>query len=77
MYGVETCPTTGKVHGQVALKYFKQQSIVAVQKHFNSKVHGEPAIDWPSLVVYCKKEGKWWEAGQDVKERERTDIKSV
>ncbi len=78
IYGVETCPSTGKKHHQGYCEFPGNQRNTTLGKKFGCHFErrqgkAEQAID------YCKKEGKWFEFGEKKENQQgkRTDIEQV
>lgn len=61
--GLETCPTTKRVHIQGYIETFKKVRPTAIKKYFNDNtIHIKPAIaDREHNRNYCKKEGQYIE----------------
>lgn len=81
-YGLETCPSTGKLHRQGWVYYRSQRqtsksSLKKLSRNFNN-AHMEPLRG--SLAqndIYCSKEGKLVEFGVRPKQGDRNDLKDV
>lgn len=77
--GIETCPTTQRIHEQGYVEYDREVSGQQLAKAF-------PGIHWASrrgtavqASVYCKKEGNWTEEGtiSAPEQGKRTDLNTV
>lgn len=76
-YGIETCPTTGRIHYQGYLELKKSIRITGVRKLFgpHCKTHFEYRKGTADEAInYCRKDGQFSEFGDRAKQGERTDI---
>lgn len=74
--GVETCPTTGRIHLQGYLEFKHARTFSATKSLLGGNQHLEPARgDGPTNRDYCSKEGDFWEQGLLPKPRgQRSDL---
>lgn len=80
IYGKETCPTTGKVHWQSYIEFYKPCRIAGVKKIFGDKtLHAEVRRGTREEARdYCKKENSFTETGKWIKgQGHRTDLESI
>ena len=82
-WGVETCPTSGKLHHQAYIQFFKQTRGSKVQKFVgsfggNPKCHVEVMRGSISQnETYCSKEERYTKLGEFVEQGQRTDLESI
>lgn len=78
-WGVETAPTTGTLHLQGYLILKKKGTMAQIKKGMNCKsMHLKIARGTTEQnVTYCKKDGDFYEWGEDDKPGERTDLIDV
>lgn len=77
IYGLETCPTTGKMHHQ-GYVYFKHEKSFTKVTKLLPKCHIEKAFGSPQQNYdYCSKEGTFWEDGQLPKQGRRKDLDDI
>lgn len=78
IYGKEIAPSTGTPHLQGYLQLIKQARLSGVIKMLPKGTHIERAKGKPEQAAeYCRKEGKYFEYGQLMVQRQRTDIEAV
>lgn len=74
-WGLETCPSTGRLHNQGYIQCFEKQSVKRIQKWLNSNCHLEPM--YGSILQnenYCSKEHKYNKLGEFVAQGQRCDL---
>lgn len=77
IFGIETCPTTGRQHLQGYAEAEKQLSLLSLKK-FAPSAHFEARKGTPAeAITYCKKEGKYFEHGETKRQGKRNDITTV
>lgn len=76
IYGIETCPETGKEHFQGYLECEKKMTFEGIKKTLNdSKVHLEVRKGTQEQAInYCKKDGLWYEYGTPKSQGKRNDL---
>lgn len=74
--GIETCPSTGRIHFQGYIEFATGRSMSAISKIIGFSPHLEVARGKPEQnVEYCKKDGDFKEEGQiSVGQGCRTDL---
>lgn len=80
IYGKEKCPTTGKIHWQSYIEFFKPQRMSGIKKMYNDKtVHLEIRNGTrEEAKVYCQKDKDWVEVGEWIKgQGHRTDLTPI
>lgn len=64
LYGKEKCPSTGTPHLQGMLYLHLQKTLPAVKAWLGlPRVHLEPMADIDKSIIYCKKDGQFYERG--------------
>ena len=77
-WGLETCPTTGKMHNQGYIQLFKQARFSSIQKMINSKCHFEIMCGSVNeSEKYCSKEGDLKKCGNFVSKGYRSDLHNI
>lgn len=72
--GLETCPTTGREHWQCYGEFKKKKRWGAI-KTLLGGAHFEPRKgSQREAIVYCQKEGRFWERGEPLRQGERNDL---
>lgn len=62
--GLETCPTTGRLHIQGYFQLMRPQRMSYIRQHLWDTAHYEPAVGTPDQnAAYCKKDNDWEEWG--------------
>lgn len=78
-YGVEKCPTTGKMHHQGYVEFKTNQRLTTLGKKFRCNFERRRGTA-EQAIEYCKKDGVFFEFGVKPKVKEqgkRTDINEV
>lgn len=77
IYGLETCPETGKKHFQGTIIFKDQKTETAARKLFTPR-HVEPCVNIEKSIEYCKKEGDYQEYGNTpLGAGKRTDLDQI
>lgn len=79
IYGIETCPESGRTHHQGYCEFNTNQRLERL-KAFNSTIHWERRQGTQTQAIdYCKKEGNYYEFGtpKECKRGSRSDIIEV
>jgi len=78
IFGVETCPSTGKIHYQGYIDLTSPMRIAALKKHAPTTHFEKRKGTWIQAVTYCKKEELYYEFGTPSKgPGERTDLNKM
>lgn len=79
--GLETCPTTGRVHIQGYIEFKNAVYLSGAQKRIGDKVcHCAPRYEKSTAAQaaeYCKKDGDYFENGTITNQGARTDLKTI
>jgi len=82
LWGVETCPDTGRTHLQGYLETLKKMTWTAVKAKFTGL--GLPALHLEKSmgtqeenILYCSKEGEWVEFGTPIAQGQRGDLTAL
>jgi len=80
IYGLETCPTTGKYHWQGEVYFYDKVSLsMAQQILIIGKSHMENFLKLDAIASnnYCKKDGNYFEFGIAPKQGKRNDLDAL
>lgn len=80
VFGYETCPTTGTPHLQGYIEFRTRKKFETVRRLWNPSVHWEPRrATQEEAILYCKKEGNYFESGSKTQQRQgkRNDIQEA
>lgn len=80
IYGLETCPTTGRWHWQGEVYFYDKVSLKTAQKILIiGKSHMENFLKFDAIASnnYCKKEGHYFEFGTPPAQGRRTDLDAL
>lgn len=76
--GIETCPTTNKIHFQCYIELKKPKDLNWLKKNGLSKAHIEPCKgDQKSNIDYCTKSNHYFEFGTPKSQGKRTDLETT
>ena len=78
VFGIEVCPTTGRLHLQGYAEFSSQRSYRAIQSELGGPAHCEKRRGTPQqAATYCKKDGNVFETGTISQQGRRTDIEAT
>lgn len=78
IYGIETCPTTKRMHYQGYLEFASKKSMKQLKKLLPNGTHLEQRRGTQAqAITYCQKEGNWKEIGQKKEQGKRNDLQEV
>lgn len=80
IYGIETCPTTRRIHYQGYVEFNNTYSLATIRSKLKDTLHIDPEIHLEkrfgsrsSAIEYCKKDGVYIEFGSSVPDRSTFD----
>lgn len=77
-WGVETCPTTNKIHMQGFVQFTTKRRLKGVQKFFGHPLHCESIKGHiTDNTNYCSKAGHYTECGKYIVQGQRTDLEMI
>jgi len=62
--GRESCPQTNRKHFQCTIVFAEGKTITALRKLLPPGIHSAPCIDVFKSIIYCKKDGNFFEKGK-------------